>query len=773
MQEYGRYLHLFCDNKPSPKFAVIKRDSMGEDRVIIQSTSAYNFYRLSDLKKNIMIQVFKQQVDSQKESESTINQLDITDHPCIKLPLFFSHDSSDKPFSIHYSLTEKGTLQSVFNYYQDLQSNPNARFNWDFNMPQNSENSDKNAHFSLSAEQKFQILIGIASACLQLEKSGNCIKSLLPSFILLDENFKPHLINTSFPLLKNNGYQTDSIFISPKIEKEKCCESLAYSFGYIAYFLLAERQPFYYVDLSTALRKMELGQVPMFPGSLPSSLFTLLTECCDISQFRRPSFETILCVLYNILHTPTYVAYANEVVPSYIIASARAARLGESSKIFKILMDTTDETAPDHLMKCSKIASKFPISDPVLSVELMKVSARTSFVHARRALFLMLIKGFALETNMNKNRAFQLVKQWAEEGDMESAVLLAHCYEKGIGCGINPEKANQTIRSAKSPKLFSATYEFGRFTIDGIGAEKETSSGEALQKEAFNDHKDNEIYSYLEFLRLSPFKAEPKIFDFLTTHELTKDHPELIDTLMRIMMTTTKKDGTAFSVQEIHNLAEKATEEGKYLDYLLQKRNRNLMGEKLPNEQKELPEVIIPASELTRRESNKLILQKIIKTRKLDEKENEKLQESTDKLIRAKALLCGAKRNIVLAEDLLEEISMENVEANIILLLLRMSIGMIPNSIALEKLNAFGDHPEAKNAMAYYYRHIENRPIEEVIALLDKAAEAGSIVAGLNYSCFVKNSKVTNPKMLDKALVYEKNFFEQSPAAFFGVFDAL
>ncbi|EAY11577.1 hypothetical protein TVAG_081490 [Trichomonas vaginalis G3] len=771
MQEYGRYLNLFRDTKRIPQFAVLKKEMPSHERAPIQTTSSYTFFKsTSEASKFNIEQEIKIPIEG-TDKQPSFEKVEVAIHPCIKLPLLYSQESPEKPPIIYYSITEKGTLQSLFNYYQDLHSNQCARFCWDFTTVQNNEDSVKDTSFSISVEQKYKILLGIASACLQLEKYDNCIKCLLPSSILLDEDYKPHLINTSFPFIKSNGFQTDEIFISPTINKEKPCESLAYSFGYIAYFLLSEKQPFYYVDFQIALSKISMGQVPMFPGSLPSPLFTLLTQCCDISPFFRPSFDSIICVLYNLLQTPTYISYANEVVPPYIIASAHGAKLGENSPIFKKLMETTDENAAENLFECSQMAAEFPVNDNILSMEFMRVSARTGYVHARRRYFLMLINGFAGESD--KNKAFKTVKEWKEENDMEAAVLLAHCFEKGIGGAVNLEKANQTIKKAKSSKSFSATYEFGRFTIDGIGAEKETSSGEALQKEAFNDHHSDDIYSYLNFLLHSPFKNEMKIYNFLTTHQLTKNHPDLVDMLMRIMMTTTKSDGSIHANETIHDLAEKATVEGKYLNYLLTIRNRNLRCEKLESEPEKIDEAEVPPSEQRRRRINKNILAKIVSTRKLNQNSNKNLQKSEDPVIRAKAILCSENRDIALAENILEDAAKNNIEVEILLNLLRLSLGLIPYSLALEKLHALGDNPEAKNALAYYYMYIENKTVNEIIDLLEEAADAGSIVAGFNYACILKNSKICSPEKIMKSNLYEKRFFEQSPPAFFGVFESL
>ena len=775
MKKCSKYLDLFKNDSfetADVTEAVIECEKIES----IKENSVYEITKISpknginvckELNKNFM---------NMNKYTLVYDALKFTKHPCIKTPISHSPDKEGETARIFYNITEKGTLQAVLDFFEKQGNGDNPKFSWD--LGETKENSDY-TDFSLTLDQKVKILIGIASALYYIsnttKQQTNRMTTLLPSSVLLDDNFEPLIINNEITNLVDAGNACDAFFTCKETAQEKKNE-LVYSFGIIAYWLLSERRPFYYKDINTAKEKLQCGQIPLFPGRFPPLLTKVLTKCCSIKETIRPSFDIILCALINTFKTPEITAYANKVVDKQIIAAIRAANLGTDSAIYNILEETkTKAEASASLIKCANIAMRNPVCDRFLSFSFFDVAARNKSSKARKSVFLEIVNGYFAKAD--PEAAFKLVKKWSDEGDLESSVILAKCYKDGIGCQIDKDAYSALIKKAHENHVLSGSYEYGRF----VGA----STGDTIIKDAIRDSSIDILNDYLSFLVKSPFRDESNIDEILkevpgknaASYKLLIDNQiqkcpdgeeELASLLMLCLDLEYEKKEYTEAAQLLKLLCERGKDRhGNPTDIF-----KAAMAEEVKSMVDSIP---ICETESIRRKMSSSIVDKIIKTQNLSPDILKTLESSDNKREAAHALLAKEEREIVKAENLLIEVMDTDKAAAADLWLLRLVFCFMPVEVCAQKLYELAKEnvPEAENAIAYYFMKYGNHELSEIQQHLEKSVKGGCLPAMFNLSQLYGMVLNTNPDEIYYKEELINKFYALSPPNVFGVFDMI
>ena len=729
--------------------------------------------------------------------ENILNQLKYSKHPFIKTPIGYKNEVGQDA-KVYYNIKEKGTLQALFDYYDKKNQGLKNNFSWYFSSP-NSDNSldapisDAKASenltipdLSLTIEQKIKILIGIASALLYLQQAGSQIKFIIPSAVLLNDNFEPCLINTELPYY-TVCTETDTFFFAQDSPSKMQDSDLIYSFGVLSYWLLAERRPFYYTTIPKAIKKLQCDQVPLFPASLPQEVNDILTKCFSSNPQRRPPLAVLICTLYDSFKLPSVTSYANSFLPQSLIAATRLANLGPENPITKLLNSTTPQLAGQNLFKASEMAENYPVSDRFLAYNLMYCSANFKYTDARLQFFVMMLNEYLGDEDTSKvaRMAFDLVSKWSAD-DIESNVLLAKCYEFGIGCKEDKKKAYDIVASAQSN--FSSKYQ------RGIYLEKQYSGnggglGSTLQKDAIRDSPDEDnIDSFYRLMSYPPFRDTAELMKIISYANQNKKRSKLYYRQLELYLTTT--EGTDNQIAKL--LISLATDEFDnntrneaipILKLLTQrKKGKDFKPTEEYNISKEFYEKICqaptPDYELNRRAATSHIISNIIRTQKLSQNALNDLEKSSadDKRLRAHYLLSKEDRDIVEAENLLMELEAdENQSAKAELILLRLSLSLCDIDDAYSQLQDLADNevPEAFNALAYYGMKCNYSYLSEVRINLAKAVDCGCIAALYNLAQYDKTMLTTSLFDIEQIDKLQKQFYETAPPSVFGVFDML
>ena len=767
---------------------------------VLEKNSAYKILRVTSSNPKVNAEkVLMHDYFQVNTFENILSKLIYTKHPTIKAPIGYLKPEEGADATIFYNIEEKGSLQALLDYYDKKNLGLSNNFTWYFSSPNSDNsleipNSDVNnsekitiQDLSLTLEQKAKILIGIASALLYMQQVGLQTSYILPSSVLLNDNFEPILINTELPPYTTSP-ETDALFIANDSQDKLQSDDLVFSFGVLAYWLLAERRPFYYTTLQNAVEKLRYGQVPLFPGSLPQTLSSLLTKCCSTNSHKRPSLSIVLCTLYDSFRTPNIISYSNSILPPTLIAAIRLANLGPQSKIMKLLMSTTPALAGQNLFKASGMAEEYPVCDRFLAYHLMFCSANYKYTDARRKLFVMLINNYLGEEDKSKssNAAFNLVSKWSEE-DPESKVLLAKCYEYGIGCTEDQKKAYETISEIQN--LFSASYQKGLYLEKGIGTEKSGSSALTIQKDAIRDSPDEQtIDSYYQILSYPPFRDVKELLNIIHNAGQIKKCATLNYRLLDLYMTTNQGDDQHVSSLLKQLVSEEITNENMNIASNIlklmyeRKKGKNYKPTDVYNIDQDLYEKIckkqLPTHEINRKEASHNIVTKIIETQNLPQTalKDIELNSANDKKQRAHCLLAKEDRDIVEAENLLMELEAEGDKgAKAELILLRLSLGIADEDEALSSLKDLMNSsvPEAFNAFAYYAMKYNYGYLSDVRINLLKAVDCGYMPAFYNLAQYDSTILTTSLYDVEQIKILQKSFYEKASPAIFGVFDML
>ena len=275
--------------------------------------------------------------------------------------------------------------------------------------------------------------------------------------------------------------------------------------------------------------------MPLIPARIFPQFSKLLNMCFKQSNLDKQKNILISFINFFLMQNPyAYIDYLSVIDINMMCAIDAFNSFPKNSEIYLILLNTNKSNVGKNLYKCSKISEKYPYYNKTLAYNFMKMSAEYGYNEGRKYFFLMVLFGYLF--NPSKKEAFKLAKKWSDMGDINSAVLLAHCYERGIGCPKDRPSAFILLeKNRKTSNLFEIKYEYSKCLTEGIATLKDVNAGKAYLTDACLAADKDEIYNYAKFLYKSGFSTPKQIIELL--NQISTKNPKVNKFLQRIQIT--------------------------------------------------------------------------------------------------------------------------------------------------------------------------------------------------------------------------------------------
>lgn len=394
--------------------------------------------------------------------------------------------------------------------------------------------------------KKMIVIHGIAKALHELHKRQIINKDLVPSNILLDDNFYPKITDFDYSDYINiNDYDYDkprinsTVFMAPEVLKEEkhSFASDIYSYGMILYFILSLQPPFgeYYTK---ALGKEYLENKTLnLLSDVPYNFQQFFQKIINKNPEDRPSIESIIEFYESgvILPNVDYGAYGQYLYDISDYKTQNIDMLQEARKLqkegknhlafcyFSMLSKKGIQDAIYEIGNCYENGKGIDI-DYYQAVSIYRNLARQNLACGQLGLALCYKFGKGVETDYTE--AVRYLRLAADQNDPKALRLLGNCYFNGTGIEADLNKAAQIYRKLANDGddggmyNLSICYQYGKgvpvdydeaFRLTKIAADKNNSSAlcnlGTLYEKGYGVEKD--IAKAFYYYELSASQGDP------------------------------------------------------------------------------------------------------------------------------------------------------------------------------------------------------------------------------------------------------------------------